>query len=193
MYKGRSWRDLVVILRRANRDRPNVLNRKASASEKVDGTTNTNSDADRPKGRKRRMSDRENGVTWTSKKTKVSVPMKMINSLTVHILYRRERNSVSSFILGKKGQQWRYVWRSPSYRPSVDKQKWEKYVKLTKLLPSHNSVRIVDKKIYLQSNRKKRAGIVRLVIRRKEAVRDLSCTSEIVEKLLTVITCSYFL
>jgi hypothetical protein len=29
--------------------------------------------------------------------------------------------------------------------------------------------------------------------RHKEAVRDLSCTSEIIEKLLTVVLCNYFL
>lgn len=79
------------------------MNINASASEKVEGTALTetneevgivvdNSDAGdptRPKSRKRRMSDTENGDTWTSKKTKVSDPMRKFDSLTVHIFVQK--------------------------------------------------------------------------------------------------------
>lgn len=67
--------------------------------ERVDGTTLTDIDGEvsividkgdanltRTKGHKRRMSDRENANTWTSKKSKVSFPMRMLALLTVHSL-----------------------------------------------------------------------------------------------------------
>jgi len=99
-----------------SRDRPNGLNRKASASEKVEGTTLAdtnrevgivvdNSDAGdqtHPKRRKRRMSDKENGDTWTSKRTKVSVPMRMIDSLTVHIFVQKGMDFRIKIHAGKK-------------------------------------------------------------------------------------------
>jgi hypothetical protein len=95
------------------------LNGNASASEKIDGTTLTDTnrkvgivennshaeDPTRPKNRKRRMSDRANGDTWTSKKSKVSVPMRMMIHLQFIFLNRREWTSVSTFILEKNGQQ----------------------------------------------------------------------------------------
>ena len=46
-------------------------------------------DPTRTKGRKRRMSDKENGDICTSKKTKVSVLMRMIESLTVRIFIQK--------------------------------------------------------------------------------------------------------
>lgn len=135
--QGRSWKYLLVVLRRAMRDRFEDLNRNPSASEQVEATlTDTNrqvgvvdngdvGDLARPKSRKRRVSGTENEDTWISKKSKVSVPMREKECFT-YSLYRREWTSVSRFMLGKKGQQWRYVWRSPSYKPSVDKRKEEK-------------------------------------------------------------------
>lgn len=97
------------------------MNRKASASENVESTTLTdtngevgnvveNSHADnshaedliRPKGGKRRMSDREDGDTWTSKKNKVSVPMRMIDSLTVHIFVKKGTDIHIKIHAGKK-------------------------------------------------------------------------------------------
>ena len=61
------------------------------------------SDADQC--RKRRMLTRGDGDTWTNKKTKVSVLMRMIDSLTFIFLYRGDWTSISKFMSGEKGQR----------------------------------------------------------------------------------------
>jgi hypothetical protein len=85
--------------------------------EGVEGTTLTDAgrevsivvdkgDADltRTKGHKRRMSDRENADTWTSKKSKVSFRMRMLAlaSLTVHIFVKKGMDFRIKFRAGKK-------------------------------------------------------------------------------------------
>jgi hypothetical protein len=106
-WTRRELKKLVVILRRANHNRLNDLRTKPSTSEKVEGTnlTDTNrgvsiivdnshaGDRTHPKGRKH---------TWTSKKTKVSIPMRMIGSLTIHIFVQKGMDFQIKIRAGKK-------------------------------------------------------------------------------------------
>ena len=59
----------------------------ASADREVGNAVDDSHAGDQtcPKSCKLRVPGRENGDTWTSKRTKVSVPMGMIKLLTVHI------------------------------------------------------------------------------------------------------------
>jgi hypothetical protein len=75
-----------------------------NAGENVEGTTLTDTyskevgnvvdkgdarDLTHTKGHKRRISDRENADTWTSKKSKVSFQMRMLASLTNYIFEKK--------------------------------------------------------------------------------------------------------
>ena len=54
-------------------------------------------------GRKGEMADGESAETWKSKKNKVSSFDEKIASLTIYIFIKKEKISMSSFVLGKNG------------------------------------------------------------------------------------------
>ena len=103
-------------------------------------------DLTRPKGRKRRMSDKENGETWTRKKTKVSIPMLMINSLTSYFCTEGNGLAYQGSSWGKKVNSENICENHLAIGHQWISGSKKKNTKLTRLLPSHNLVRIVDKK-----------------------------------------------